>query len=118
MKFLRVTRPSHHFAASRQLRRFRAEADIGPNLMSTRRNLIPVAAMRVAVRIAIPGIGPVRTQATVGAVSVKAFNKATVSETTAADTGVAPDDPWPSRPVWSIAIPWPSVATPWPPSPV
>ena len=49
--------------------------------------------MRVAVRIAIPGIGPVRTQATVGAVSVKAFNKATVSETTVADTSVAPGDP-------------------------
>ena len=48
--------------------------------------------MRVAVRIAIPGIGPVRTQATVGAVSVKAFNKATVSETTVAETGVAPGD--------------------------
>jgi hypothetical protein len=49
--------------------------------------------MRVAVRIAIPGIGPVRTQATVDAVSVKAFNKATVSETTVAETGVAPGDP-------------------------
>ena len=49
--------------------------------------------MRVAVRIAIPGIGPVRTQATIGAVSVKALNKATMSETTVADTGVAPDDP-------------------------
>jgi hypothetical protein len=49
--------------------------------------------MRVAVRIAIPGIGPVRTQATVGAVSVKAFNKATVSETTVAETGVATGDP-------------------------
>jgi hypothetical protein len=49
--------------------------------------------MRVAVRIAIPGIGPVRTQATVGTVSVKALNKATVSETTVADTSVAPGDP-------------------------
>ena len=49
--------------------------------------------MRVAVRIAIPGIGPVRTQATVGTVSVKAFNKAAVSETTVAETGVAPGDP-------------------------
>jgi hypothetical protein len=49
--------------------------------------------MRVAVRIAIPGIGPVRTQATVGAVSVKAFNKATVSETNVAETGVACGDP-------------------------
>jgi hypothetical protein len=49
--------------------------------------------MRVAVRIAIPGIGPVRTQATVGAVSVKAFTKATALETIVAETRVAPGDP-------------------------
>jgi len=29
---------SHHFAATRQLRRFRAEEDIGPDFMSTRPN--------------------------------------------------------------------------------
>jgi hypothetical protein len=45
--------------------------------------------MRVAVRIAIAGIGPT----TVGAVSVKAFSKATALEMTVAETCVPPGDP-------------------------
>jgi hypothetical protein len=52
------------------------------------RQLIPVTAIRVAIRIAITGIGPVRIQSTLAAVSIKAPTKATALETTVAETGV------------------------------
>ena len=51
--------------------------------------LITVTAIRVAVRIAITGVGPGRTQSTLSAVSIEAPTKTTALETTVAETGVA-----------------------------
>ena len=55
---------------------------------ATCHHLIPVTAMRVAVTFAKAGIGPGRTQSTLGAVSIKAPIKATAFETMVAETAM------------------------------
>jgi hypothetical protein len=56
---------------------------------ATCHHLIPVTAMRVAVGFAKAGIGPGRTQSTLGAVSIKAPIKAMAFETMVAETAMA-----------------------------
>jgi trimeric autotransporter adhesin len=56
---------------------------------ATCHHLIPVTAIRVAVTFAKAGIGPGRTQSTLGAVSIKAPIKATAFETMVAETAMA-----------------------------
>ena len=56
---------------------------------ATGHHLIPVTAIRVAVTFAKAGIGPGRTQSTLGAVSIKAPIKATAFETIVAETAMA-----------------------------
>ena len=56
---------------------------------ATCHHLIPVTAIRVAVTFAKAGIGPGRTQSTLGAVSIKAPIKATAFETMVAETSMA-----------------------------
>src|SRR3984893_1228844 len=56
---------------------------------ATCHHLIPVTAMRVAVTFAKAGIGPGRTQSTLGAVSIKAPIEAAAFETMVAETAMA-----------------------------
>jgi hypothetical protein len=107
---------------------------------ATCHHLIPVTAIRVAVTFAKAGIGPGRTQSTLGAVSIKAPIKAAAFETMVAETAmahlygpamrcsVAAETAWSvsiqgtPRASSSVAIPWPARPEPprpptWPPPP-